>query len=72
MNEPLSPMILYARLAVASAYLARQIQILDTHAPALAAPLDAAWVALDGLLEQLPDALAWDAERQEQEETHDA
>jgi hypothetical protein len=68
MRQPLPPIILYARLQVASAYLARQIQILDTHDPALAAPMEVAWVALDTLLEQLPAALAWDAQHQLKED----
>jgi hypothetical protein len=68
MSAPLAPIALYARLAGASAYLARQIQILDTHEPALAAPLEAAWQHLDDLIEQLPAALAWEAQRQPQED----
>jgi hypothetical protein len=69
MAKPLapSPIVLYAKLVEASAALARQMQILDTHEPALAAPLEAAWVHLDNLIEQLPAALAWDAQRQPQE-----
>jgi len=62
-------MALYARMADASALLARQIQRLDTQDPALAAPLEAAWVHLDNLIEQLPAALARDAQRQEQKDT---
>jgi hypothetical protein len=68
-TAPLSPIVLYARLAEASAVLARQIALLDTHAPVLAAPLDAAWVHLDNLIEQLPAALAADAQPQTQEDT---
>lgn len=61
MSAPLSPIVLYVRLAEASAELARQIRILDTQEPRLAQPLEAAWVHLDDLLEQLPAALALDA-----------
>jgi hypothetical protein len=64
MPEPLPPIALYARLAEASASLARQIDILDTQAPDLAAPLEAAWLRLDDLIEQLPASLAWDAQHQ--------
>lgn len=67
MSEPLSPMILYARLAGASARLSRQLRYLDADDP-VAQVLEAAWVHLDDLIEQLPDALAWDAQRQAQEE----
>jgi hypothetical protein len=65
MPRPLapSPIVLYAKLVEASAALAREIERLD-HANTLR--LDAAWVHLDELIEQLPDALAADARRQPQ------
>lgn len=56
-----SPIVLYARLIEASAALARQIRILDTHEPTLAQPLEAAWIVLDDLLEQFPASLAQEA-----------
>jgi hypothetical protein len=68
MSTPLPPIALYARLAEASAYLARQITILDTQEPALAAPLEAAWLRLDDLIEHLPASLAWDAQHQGEED----
>ena len=60
-----SPIVLYAKLVEASAALVREIERLD-HAGTLR--LEAAWVHLDDLIEQLPAALAWDAERQREEE----
>jgi hypothetical protein len=68
MTMPLSPIALYARLAEASATLGRQIFLLDTQDPELASPVEAAWVHLDDLIEQLPAALAWDAQHQPQED----
>jgi hypothetical protein len=68
MTAPLNPMILYARLAEASAALGRQICLLDTQDPALASPVEAAWLHLDDLIELLPAALVWDVQRQEQED----
>jgi hypothetical protein len=66
---PLAPIALYARLVEASAALGRQIFLLDTQDPELASPVEAAWLRLDDLIEQLPAALAADAQRQPQEET---
>jgi len=68
MSEPLAPIALYARLLDASFSLKREIDRLSDAANTLF--LDAAWVHLDDLIEQLPAALAWDAE-QRQEEEHD-
>jgi hypothetical protein len=67
MTAPLAPIALYVRLAEASARLSRQLSYLGDDHP-LAQALDAAWVHLDDLIEQLPAALAADAQRQE--ETH--
>jgi hypothetical protein len=69
MSQPRAPIVLYARLAEASAVLGRQICILDTQDPQLASPVEAAWLHLDDLIEQLPAALAWDAQHQLQEDT---
>jgi hypothetical protein len=66
MLEPLAPLALYARLVEASCALQREIERLDDAMHTLA--LAAAWLHLDDLIEQLPAALAWDAEHQEQEE----
>lgn len=66
MSEPLSPIALYARLVDASFSLKREIERLEGAANTLF--LDAAWVHLDDLIEQLPAALAWDAQRQPQED----
>jgi hypothetical protein len=63
MSQPLPPIALYARLAGASARLSRQLSYLGTDHP-LAQALDAAWVHLDDLIEQLPASLAWDAQHQ--------
>jgi hypothetical protein len=71
MAEPLAPIALYARLAGASARLSRQIGYLGADHP-LSHALDAAWMHLDDLIEQLPAALAWDAQHQPQEEPTDA
>jgi hypothetical protein len=63
----LPPITLYARLAGASARLSRLLSYLGGDHP-LSQALDAAWVHLDDLIEQLPAALAWDAERQIKED----
>jgi len=63
MRKPLSPMALYIRLAEASADLARQLSSLSPDEP-LTLLLEAAWVRLDDLIEELPAALVWDAQRQ--------
>jgi hypothetical protein len=68
MAAPLAPIALYARLVEASAALGRQIFLLDTQDPELASPVEAAWLRLDDLIEQLPAALAWDAQHQPQED----
>ena len=57
-QTPLNPLVLYVRLTEASADLARQIQLLDMNDPGHALSLEAAWVRLDDLIEQLPAALA--------------
>lgn len=63
-----NPIMLYVRLTEASAALAREIQRLDNHDPTLAMPLEAAWIILDDLIEQLPAALESDAQRQRPED----
>jgi hypothetical protein len=67
MPKPLAPIVLYAHLAEASAVLSQQITYLGAEHP-LALRLEHAWLRLDDLIEQLPAALAWDAERQEQKD----
>jgi hypothetical protein len=66
MPEPLAPIALYARLVDASFSLKREIERLADATNTLF--LDAAWVHLDDLIEQLPEALAADAARQIQED----
>ena len=68
----LNPIMLYVRLTEASEALARQIALLDNHDPADALQLEAAWIVLDDLIEQLPAALAHDARRQPVEDQDDA
>jgi hypothetical protein len=66
MSAPLAPIALYARLVDASAMLHRAIQRLDDE-DADTARIEAVWVHLDDLIEQLPAALAADAQRQEED-----
>jgi hypothetical protein len=68
MRVPLTPIVLYARLAEASAALSRALSFLREDDP-LAPRLEAAWLHLDDLIEQLPAALAWEAQHQEQEDS---
>jgi hypothetical protein len=67
MREILDPMALYARLMAASADLSQQITYLGADHP-FTLRLEAAWLRLDDLIEQLPEALAWEAQHQPQEE----
>jgi hypothetical protein len=62
----LPPITLYARLVDAAFDVQREIERLDDAMHTLA--LAAAWMRLHDLIEQLPAALAWDAERQIQED----
>jgi hypothetical protein len=70
MSKPLNPMVLYARLADASSDLSRALSFLEADHP-LCHRLFAAWLALDNLIEQLPASLAWDAQQQPQDGSHD-
>jgi hypothetical protein len=70
MTAPLAPIALYARLAEASADLSCLLQHLDIREDhPLWWRVEQAWRHLDDLIEQLPDALAADATRQDEEDT---
>jgi hypothetical protein len=68
MSQPLPPIALYARLAEASFALQREIEEIERLEDANTLLLEAAWVRLDDLIEQLPASLAWDAQHQGEEE----
>jgi hypothetical protein len=69
MSAPLAPIALYARMVDASFSLKRAIERLE-HVNTMW--LEAAWVHLDDLIEQLPAALAWDAEQRQDREDDNA
>jgi hypothetical protein len=66
MSAPLAPIALYARLVDAAFAVQREIERLDDPIHTLA--LAAAWLRLDDLIEQLPAALAAEAQRHEEED----
>jgi hypothetical protein len=67
MSAPLPLIALYARLVEVSSALLAEIGDLASFPDRLR--LEALWVHLDDLIEQLPDALAAEAQRQAQEDT---